>query len=40
MSILSWDDLEEDVQDEEGFEQAAAVPEACSIDNPDCEACQ
>ncbi|WP_411687140.1 ribonucleoside-diphosphate reductase subunit alpha [Acinetobacter indicus] len=25
---------------EEGFEQAAPVPMACSIDNPDCEACQ
>jgi len=26
--------------DEEGFSQAAPVPQACSIDNPDCEACQ
>ncbi|MBF7684108.1 ribonucleoside-diphosphate reductase subunit alpha [Acinetobacter sp. B5B] len=25
---------------EEGFTQAAPVPQACSIDNPDCEACQ
>ncbi|MHA3115755.1 ribonucleoside-diphosphate reductase subunit alpha [Acinetobacter sp. ANC 4635] len=25
---------------EEGFSQAAPVPQACSIDNPDCEACQ
>ncbi|WP_410568362.1 ribonucleoside-diphosphate reductase subunit alpha [Acinetobacter sp. H1(2024)] len=26
--------------EEEGFTQAAPVPIACSIDNPDCEACQ
>ncbi|WP_284119194.1 ribonucleoside-diphosphate reductase subunit alpha [Acinetobacter seifertii] len=26
--------------EEEGFTQAAPVPMACSIDNPDCEACQ
>ena len=26
--------------EEEGFTQAAPVPQACSIDNPDCEACQ
>jgi ribonucleoside-diphosphate reductase alpha chain len=26
--------------EEEGFSQAAPVPQACSIDNPDCEACQ
>jgi Ribonucleotide reductase, alpha subunit len=26
--------------EEEGFGQAAPVPMACSIDNPDCEACQ
>lgn len=25
---------------DEGFQNAAPVPEACSIDNPDCEACQ
>ena len=25
---------------EEEFAQAAPVPQACSIDNPDCEACQ
>ena len=25
---------------EDGFTQAAPVPMACSIDNPDCEACQ
>lgn len=25
---------------EDGFSQAAPVPQACSIDNPDCEACQ
>jgi ribonucleoside-diphosphate reductase alpha chain len=28
------------VAEEEGFGQAAPVPLACSIDNPDCEACQ
>ncbi len=28
------------VAEEEGFSQAAPVPQACSIDNPDCEACQ
>lgn len=26
--------------EEDGFTQAAPVPMACSIDNPDCEACQ
>lgn len=26
--------------EEDGFAQAAPVPQACSIDNPDCEACQ
>ena len=26
--------------EEDGFAQAAPVPMACSIDNPDCEACQ
>ena len=26
--------------EEDGFSQAAPVPMACSIDNPDCEACQ
>ena len=26
--------------EEEGFANAAPVPMACSIDNPDCEACQ
>ncbi|ENU42909.1 ribonucleoside-diphosphate reductase subunit alpha [Acinetobacter seifertii] len=30
----------EAVVEEEGFTQAAPVPMACSIDNPDCEACQ
>ena len=29
-----------DVQVEEDFATAAPVPLACSIDNPDCEACQ
>jgi len=28
------------VAEDEGFGQAAPVPMACSIDNPDCEACQ
>ncbi|MHA3048786.1 ribonucleoside-diphosphate reductase subunit alpha [Acinetobacter sp. ANC 4639] len=28
------------VAEEDGFAQAAPVPQACSIDNPDCEACQ
>jgi ribonucleoside-diphosphate reductase alpha chain len=28
------------VAEEEDFSQAAPVPMACSIDNPDCEACQ
>jgi ribonucleoside-diphosphate reductase alpha chain len=31
---------EPDVQVEEDFATAAPVPLACSIDNPDCEACQ
>ncbi|MEZ7924052.1 MAG: ribonucleoside-diphosphate reductase subunit alpha, partial [Acinetobacter towneri] len=26
--------------EEDGFANAAPVPQACSIDNPDCEACQ
>lgn len=30
----------ETVAEEDGFAQAAPVPMACSIDNPDCEACQ
>ncbi|EMK0760170.1 ribonucleoside-diphosphate reductase subunit alpha [Acinetobacter baumannii] len=29
-----------EVVEEDGFTQAAPVPMACSIDNPDCEACQ
>ncbi|XID76009.1 ribonucleoside-diphosphate reductase subunit alpha [Alkanindiges sp. WGS2144] len=28
------------VSEEDGFTNAAPVPQACSIDNPDCEACQ
>ncbi|MCH4248744.1 MAG: ribonucleoside-diphosphate reductase subunit alpha [Acinetobacter populi] len=28
------------VAQDDGFAQAAPVPQACSIDNPDCEACQ
>ncbi len=28
------------VKEDEGFTTAAPVPQACSIDNPDCEACQ
>ncbi|MEB3755016.1 ribonucleoside-diphosphate reductase subunit alpha [Acinetobacter sp. MD2(2019)] len=28
------------VAEDDGFSQAAPVPQACSIDNPDCEACQ
>jgi len=28
------------VEDSAEFSQAAEVPQACSIDNPDCEACQ
>ncbi|MHD0644371.1 hypothetical protein ACYPKM_01890 [Pseudomonas aeruginosa] len=43
---LSWDD--ESNHDQEGdflldgkdAVEAAPVPQACSIDNPDCEACQ
>ena len=29
-----------EANEEEGFSEAAPVPLACSIDNPDCEACQ
>ena len=29
-----------EAQVDDGFAQAAPVPLACSIDNPDCEACQ
>ncbi|MFC3903800.1 ribonucleoside-diphosphate reductase class II [Acinetobacter marinus] len=31
---------QEAVQQDDGFTNAAPVPQACSIDNPDCEACQ
>lgn len=38
---MSWDE-EETVQGEEFAlaDEAAEVPKACSIDNPECEACQ
>lgn len=45
-SLLDWDDAEdtkasaEDAEFEANFAQAAPVPQACSIDSPDCEACQ
>jgi hypothetical protein len=39
---ISWDD--ETADNDEGFAlenlQAADVPKACSIDSPECEACQ
>ena len=38
---ISWD--EDTADNDEGFvldAQAADVPKACSIDNPECEACQ
>ena len=31
---------QEVAQQDDGFTTAAPVPQACSIDNPDCEACQ
>ncbi|MBB4861545.1 hypothetical protein HNP46_000356 [Pseudomonas nitritireducens] len=40
---MSWDDAEDSADQEKDFlagTQAEAVPQACSIDNPDCEACQ
>jgi hypothetical protein len=41
---FSWDDAETEVQNEhEDFLSEVAaqdVPKACSIDQPDCEACQ
>lgn len=41
--VFSWDDA--DNQQEEGKDflndvEAQDVPKACSIDNPECEACQ
>lgn len=41
---ISWDDLEDapESQEEDFLEEAepTEVPKACSIDQPDCEACQ
>lgn len=41
-SLLDWDtqETEADAEFEQDFKQAAEVPQACSIDNPSCEACQ
>lgn len=42
-SLLDWDaaeDTQEDAEFEQEFNKAAEVPKACSMDNPDCEACQ
>ena len=33
-------EVKPEVTAEDGFTTAAPVPMACSIDNPDCEACQ
>lgn len=40
--IMSWDDVEDEQPAADFLEDAEAqeVPKACSIDNPDCEACQ
>jgi hypothetical protein len=41
--IMSWDDAEDEQQSGTDFLESAEaqeVPKACSIDNPDCEACQ
>lgn len=43
-SLLDWDATDEtseaDAEFEKDFNKAADVPKACSIDNPDCDACQ
>ena len=41
--LMSWDDAEDDQQSAADFlenTEAQEVPKACSIDNPDCEACE
>lgn len=40
--IMSWDDAEDEQAVDDFLEDAEAqeVPKACSIDNPECEACQ
>ncbi len=38
---LSWDDFtEDDDVFDSSVKDPKEVPKACSIDNPDCEACQ
>jgi hypothetical protein len=40
---FSWDEPEVDGQEADDFlsnVEAQDVPKACSLDNPDCEACQ
>ncbi|MDQ2077504.1 hypothetical protein [Marinimicrobium sp. ABcell2] len=46
--MLSWDDYEDDAKTDEtkedeilgGVKAPKEVPKACSIDEPDCDACQ
>lgn len=41
--VMSWDESVNDEMDGDDFlsdAQAQDVPKACSLDNPDCEACQ
>lgn len=42
-SLLDWDEAEDnstDAEFEQDFAAPADVPKACSISQPDCEACQ
>jgi hypothetical protein len=40
--VMSWDDVEDDQANDDflGAVEAQEVPKACSLDNPECEACQ
>lgn len=40
--VMSWDDVDDEVAADDFLANAEAqeVPKACSIDNPQCEACQ
>jgi hypothetical protein len=40
--VMSWDDAEDDQANDDflGSVEAQEVPKACSIDSPECEACQ
>ena len=40
VAAVAAPEVKAEVPAEDDFAQAAPVPLACSIDNPDCEACQ